>query len=181
MNSKELIEKCSKGNQKAQKAFYYSYVDILYATISRYIKEPSVIDDILFQGMMKIFNELENFNYINESALVGWLKRIMINEALMFLRADFRTLYKVEEISEINTNKLTAESQLDEKEITEVINQLPDGYRTVFLLYVVEGYSHKEIADKLDIAEGTSRSQYFKARNLLQELLKHDYGKEFGT
>ncbi len=181
MDTKKLIEKCSKGNQKAQKAFFYLYSDILYATIGRYIKDTSTIDDILFQGMMKIFSELENFSYINESALIGWLKRIVINESLMFLRADFRTVYKVEEISDLNTNNLSAENNLEENDITEVISKLPDGYRTVFLLHAVDGYSHREIAEKLEIAEGTSRSQYFKARNLLQQLLKHDYGKEFGT
>ena len=102
MDNKRLIEKCSKGNHKAQKTFFHQYIDILYATINRYIKDSSTTDDILFQGMMKIFSELENFNYINEKALIGWLKKIVINEALMFLRSDFRTLYKVEEISGVN-------------------------------------------------------------------------------
>ncbi|MEZ5104716.1 MAG: sigma-70 family RNA polymerase sigma factor [Draconibacterium sp.] len=181
MNGKKLIENCGKGNAKAQKVFYYRYVDILYATIQRYVKDSAEIDDILYQGLMKIFDDLKNFNYINEAALVGWLKKIVINESLMFLRADFRTIYKVEEISEIDTNSLTSDDQLAENDLTEIINQLPDGYRTVFLLHAVDGYSHKEIAQQLAIAEGTSRSQYFKARNLLQQRLKNDYGKEFGT
>ena len=181
MNTKKLIEKCAKGNQKAQKDFFYTYADILYATIRRYIQDSSSIDDILFQGMMKVFNELNKLIYINESALIGWLKKIVINESLMFMRADFRTVYKVEEISEFNTNSLISESNMEQNDIMEIVSQLPAGYRTVFLLHAVDGYSHKEIGMQLGIAEGTSRSQYFKARNLLQELLKHDYGKEFGT
>jgi len=181
VDNKQLIKKCSKGNYKAQKTFFHQYIDILYATINRYIKDSSTTDDILFQGMMKIFSELENFNYINEKALIGWLKKIVINEALMFLRSDFRTLYKVEEISEVNTNNLKTDLQVDESDLTEIINHLPDGYRTVFLLHVVDGYSHKEIAAQLEIAEGTSRSQFFKARKMLQQFLKQDYGKEFGT
>lgn len=181
MNSKQIIEKCSKGNQKAQKAFYNEYIDLLYSTINRYVKDSATVDDLLFQAMMKIFTKLEDFTYINEKALVGWLKKIAVNEALMHLRADFRTLYKIEEISEIDSNNLVEADDLDEKDILETIEKLPAGYRTVFLLHVVEGYSHKEIAVQLGIAEGTSRSQFFKARSLLQQKLKKDYGKEFGT
>jgi len=181
VNSKQIIEKCSKGNQKAQKAFYYQYIDLLYSTINRYVKDSATVDDLLFQAMMKIFTKLEDFTYINEKALVGWLKKIAVNEALMHLRADFRTLYKIEEISEIDSNNLVEADDLNEKDILETIEKLPAGYRTVFLLHVVEGYSHKEIAVQLGIAEGTSRSQFFKARSLLQQKLKKDYGKEFGT
>ncbi len=180
MNSKQIIEKCSKGNQKAQKAFYNEYIDLLYSTINRYVKDSATVDDLLFQAMMKIFTKLEDFTYINEKALVGWLKKIAVNEALMHLRADFRTLYKIEEISEIDSNNLVEADDLNEKDILETIEKLPAGYRTVFLLHVVEGYSHKEIAKQLGIAEGTSRSQFFKARSLLQQKLKKDYGK-FGT
>jgi RNA polymerase sigma-70 factor (ECF subfamily) len=181
VNSKQIIEKCSKGNQKAQKAFYYQYIDVLYSTINHYIKDSTSVDDILFQAMMKIFSKLSEFNYINEKALIGWLKKIAVNEALMFLRADFRTVYKIEEISEIHQNKLVEVDEINEKELLETIELLPTGYRTVFLLYVVDGYSHKEIAEKLGITEGTSRSQFFKARNFLQQKLKQDYGKKFGT
>ncbi len=180
MNSKQIIEKCSKGNQKAQKAFYYQYIDLLYSTINRYVKDTATLDDLLFQAMMKIFTKLEDFTYINEKALVGWLKKIAVNEALMHLRADFRTLYKIEEISEIENINLVEADNLNEKDLLETIEMLPAGYRTVFLLHVVEGYSHKEIAEQLGIAEGTSRSQFFKARSLLQQKLKKDYGK-FGT
>ena len=180
MNSKQIIEKCSKGNQKAQKAFYYQYIDLLYSTINRYVKDSATVDDLLFQAMMKIFTKFEDFTYINEKALVGWLKKIAVNEALMHLRADFRTLYKIEEISEIENINLVEADNLNEKDLLETIEMLPAGYRTVFLLHVVEGYSHKEIAEQLGIAEGTSRSQFFKARSLLQQKLKKDYGK-FGT
>jgi RNA polymerase sigma factor (sigma-70 family) len=181
VNSKQIIEKCSKGNQKAQKAFYYQYIDLLYSTINRYVKDSATVDDLLFQAMMKIFTKLEDFTYINEKALVGWLKKIAVNEALMYLRADFRTLYKIEEISEIDNNNLVEADDFEEKDLLETIEMLPAGYRTVFLLHVVEGYSHKEIALQLGIVEGTSRSQFFKARSLLQQKLKKDYGKEFGT
>ena len=180
MNSKQIIEKCSKGNQKAQKAFYYQYIDLLYSTINRYVKDSATVDDLLFQAMMKIFTKLGDLTYINEKALVGWLKKIAVNEALMHLRADFRTLYKIEEISEIENINLVEADNLNEKDLLETIEMLPAGYRTVFLLHVVEGYSHKEIAEQLGIAEGTSRSQFFKARSLLQQKLKKDYGK-FGT
>ncbi len=181
MDSKQIIEKCSKGDQKAQKAFYYQYVDLLYATISRYITDSATIDDLMFQAMMKIFSKLEKFKYVNEKALVGWVKKIAVNEALMYLRADFRTIYKIEELSELHQNNFVEVDKIGEKELLETIQMLPLGYRTVFLLCAVDGYSHKEIAKQLGIAEGTSRSQFFKARNLLQQKLKQDYGNEFGT
>jgi RNA polymerase sigma-70 factor (ECF subfamily) len=181
VDSKQIIAKCSKGDQKAQKAFYYQNVDLLYATISRYIKDSATIDDLLFQAMMKIFSKLSDFNYINEKALNGWLKTIAVNEALMHLRNDFRTVYKIEEIAELHHDNLVEVDVLNEKDLLETIDLLPTGYRTVFLLYAIDGYSHKEIAEQLGIAEGTSRSQFFKARNLLQQNLKQDYGNEFGT
>lgn len=181
MNSKQIIEKCLKGDQRAQKAFFYKYIDALYSTINRYIKDSETVDDLLHQAMMKIFINLNDFNYINEKALIGWLKKIAVNEALMYLRDDFRTVYKIEEISELHNDNLIEADELNEKDLLETIELLPVGYRTVFLLHVVDGYSHKEIATQLGIAEGTSRSQFFKARNLLQQKLKRDYENEFGT
>lgn len=181
MNSKQIIEKCKTGNRKAQKVFYNQYVDLLFATLTRYIKDTSVIDDVLFQALMKIFTKLPEFAYINEKALVAWLKKVVINEALMHLRSDFRSIYKLEEITDEYEAKYFDVDDLNTSDLMETIELLPVGYRTVFLLHAVEGYSHKEIAIKLEIAEGTSRSQYFKARNLLQQKLKQDYGKSFGT
>lgn len=181
MNTKQIIERCLKGDQRAQKAFFYKYIDLLYATINRYIKDSEIVDDLLYQTMMKIFDNLNQFSFISEKALFGWLKKIAVNEALMYLRSDFRTVYNVEEISELQNENLIVADELSEKDLLETIDLLPAGYRTVFLLHVVDGYSHREIAEQLGIAEGTSRSQFFKARNLLQQKIKNDYGNEFGT
>ena len=104
---------------------------------------------------------------------------IVINEALMFKRKDFSAMYKVESI-DVVTESASISPQMEEMELIELIDQLPDGYKTVFLLHVVDGYSHKEIADNLKIAEGTSRSQFFKARTLLQKKLGNYYGTAIG-
>lgn len=181
VNSKKQIEKCISGNQKAQKAFFYQYADLLYATLIRYVRESVVAEDLLIQAMMKIFSKLKDFTYVNDAALVAWMKKVAVTEALMHLRSDLKTVYKVEEISTENTISFIQDDERGEAELIETIELLPAGYRTVFLLYVVDGYSHREIAEKLEITEGTSRSQFFKARNLLQQKLKNKYGKSLGT
>ena len=180
MNTAKLIKKCANNNAKAQSILYEKYVGLLYSTVFRYIKNDVATEDVLLQAFLKIFNQIKEFKYINEKAFVGWMKKIAINESLMVIRKEFSSVYKVENVEEFE-NALTVTSEIiDEKELLETVEQLPDGYRTVFLLYVVDGYSHKEIAESLRITESTSRSQFFKARNLLQKKLSSYYGKAVG-
>lgn len=181
LNNEKLIKKSIQGNSKAQKLLYEKYIGLLFSVVARYIKNESDAEDILLQSFYKIFQNLKGFNYVNEKAFVGWLKKIVINEALMFLRKEFSTVYKVEQLDDISETLSVSPELLEEKELIELIEQLPKGYRTVFLLHVVDGYSHKEIAENLSIAEATSRSQFFKARNLLQKKLGNYYGTAMGT
>ncbi len=174
-----MINKCRRGNAKAQKLLYDKYIGLLYSVVLRYVKNETDAEDILLQAFQKIFLKIQAFEYVNDRAFVGWLKKIVINEALMFRRKDFSAIYKVESIDEA-TEFVSISPQMEEMELIELIDQLPDGYKTVFLLHVVDGYSHKEIADNLKIAEGTSRSQFFKARNLLQKKLGNYYGTAIG-
>lgn len=125
--------------------------------------------------------KLKDFRFVNEKAFVGWIKKIAINEVLMFKRKEFSPLYKVEQVEEAENLLTVSPEIMEEKELIELIEQLPEGYKTIFLLHVVDGYSHKEIGEKLDIAESTSRSQLFKARNLLQKKLKNYYGTALGS
>jgi RNA polymerase sigma factor (sigma-70 family) len=181
LNTEKQIIKCIKGDSKAQKLLYEKYVGLLFSTVLRYLKNETDAEDIMLQAFLKIFSSLKEFQFINEQAFIAWMKKVAINEALMFKRKEFSMIYKLENIDEIQDLVQVSPEIVNERELIELIEQLPDGYRTVFLLHVVDGYSHKEIGESLKIAEGTSRSQFFKARNLLQKKLGDDYGKAIGT
>ena len=172
----KIIHKCSKNDRRAQKQFFDLYADRLFAVAKRYAISAETAEEAVFQAFLKIFENLPEFVFINEAAFLGWLKRIVINQTLMNRRKELNTLYKVETIDEEHYDKIYYEIP-EAENIMELVTQLPDGYKAVFLMHVVDGYAHKEIADELGISEGTSRSQFFKARKLLQQKLKSDYGQ----
>ena len=176
MKIQKIIHKSSKGDRRAQKQFFELYADRLYAVAKRYAVSLESAEEGFFQAFLKIFEKLPEFEFINEAALFGWLTRIVINQTLMNRRKELSTLYKLERIDEEHYELLQYEEP-DNETLIELVNQLPEGYKTVFLMHVVDGYAHKEIAETLDISEGTSRSQFFKARKLLQKKLNYDYGK----
>jgi len=180
LNIEKLLRKSAEGNKKSQKHLYDQFVDILFSTILRYVKNEYDAEDILLQAFLKIFQKLKDFEYLNDRAFVGWLKRIAINEALMFKRKSLSMVYKLDDENELQYENTVIPDFMEEKDLLKVIEDLPDGYKTVFLLHVVDGYSHKEIGENLNIAEGTSRSQFFKARNLLQSKLSKSYGQAIG-
>lgn len=170
----KLIYKCSKGDRRAQKQLFEKYVDQLYALAKRYSASYEMAEEALFQAFLKVFEKLPEFEFINEAAFVGWLKRITINQCLLNRRKELNTLYKLETIDE-ERHDTQVYTESDHEALIELINELPDGYKTVFTLIVVDGYAHKEIAELLGISESTSRSQFFKARKLLQKKIKRDY------
>lgn len=176
MKTQQLIYKCAKGDRRAQKQFFDAFADRLFAVARRYSHTTELAEEALFQALLKIFEKLKDFEFINEAALIGWLKRIVINQCLMDRRKEFRTLYKLEEIDEDKHDAVFYE-ETNYDALIELVNNLPDGYKTVFLMHVVDGYAHKEIAETLDISEGTSRSQFFKARKLLQKKMNQEYGQ----
>lgn len=171
---RRLIEGCLKGDVKIQKSFYHNYADTMYAICLRYSSNQDEAKDFLQSGFIKIFNNLDKFRFTG--SLEGWMKRIMVNNALEQLRKKMR----FSQMDDINEVRLPADigvthnmHGLEVNDILEQISKLPTGYRTVFNLYVLEGYSHKEIAEQLGINVGTSKSQLSKARNMLQQMLKH--------
>jgi RNA polymerase sigma-70 factor (ECF subfamily) len=173
---KKLLHKSSKGDRRAQKQFFDLYADRLFAVAKRYSVTYEMAEEALFQAFLKIFEKLPVFELINEAALVAWLKRIVINQALMDRRKELNTLYKLESIDEEKHDSVYYD-ETNEQSLIELVKELPDGYKTVFLMNVVDGYAHKEIAETLGISEGTSRSQFFKARKLLQKKMNHEYGQ----
>ena len=168
----QLLHQCIAGDSRAQKTFYEHYANKMFRVCYRYVKNEPDAEDILINGFLKVFKHLPNLDYRGERSLEAWIKRIMVNESLMFLRknANFRFV----DDSQANHIGMSAEVpyKLAAEEIYSLILRLPVGYRTVFNLYVIEGYSHKEIASQLNISENTSKSQLSKGRALLRKLLE---------
>ncbi|WP_425390196.1 RNA polymerase sigma factor [Ekhidna sp.] len=171
MNTNDLIDKCKSGDRKAQQILYQRLNVPMMGVCIRYMKSVEDAEDVLLEGFYKVFKNLNGFNYESENAFFGWVKRIMVNEALMKLRKnkDIQILAINEDLDkEIDVSPL---SELQAADLLKLIRSIPVGYRTVFNLYEVEGYSHQEIAEKLGVSVGTSKSQLFKAKKLLKDML----------
>ena len=180
MDVPELIREARQGIAAAQKSLFYQFSDKMLLVCRRYVKSPEDAEEIMLDGFYKFFQHLRGFHYQGEAALFAWLKKIMVNECLMFLRK--KAAFTV--LSETDAGELAIEedalNSLSAAEIFHLIVQLPVGYRTVFNLYVIEGMPHAEIAALLGISEGTSKSQLSKAKTLLQKMLlknQSDYGR----
>lgn len=173
MKEVELIQGCKKQDKKVQKILYEQYSARFFGVCKRYMKEVETAEDVLVKGFLKIFDNINSFE--NKGSFEGWMQRIMVNECLMELRKkqDF-TIYL--ESSNIQPYKeASALENLYEQDILKLLEFLPIGCRTVFNLYVIEGFKHHEIAEKLKISEGTSKSQLNLAKEKLKVLLEH-YG-----
>lgn len=166
-----IIEGCKAQDRSAQKELYDRYAPILMSIALRYMKHHDRAEDVLMMGFYKIFNRIEG--YTGSGSFEGWMKRIMINEALMEIRKK-NNLHMAVDISDVEkSDDLTsALEDLQYEDLLKVVNTLPVGYRTVFTLYVIDGYKHREIAEQLGISINTSKSQLILAKNRLRELLK---------
>jgi RNA polymerase sigma factor (sigma-70 family) len=171
MSISEQIEDARSGNAAAQKFLFNRLADPMMALCCRYVKNREDAQEILLDGFYKFFSRLSDFRYQGEAALFAWVKKIMVNECLMFLRR--HTSFGI--VSEDGAEEIPGGQEpladLSAEEIFGVIVRLPVGYRTVFNLHVIEGMEHQEIAALLGIAEGTSKSQLHKAKLLLRKML----------
>lgn len=170
---KTLIEQSKKGNRKAQFALYNQYVDAMFQISLRMLNNRADAEDILQESFTKAFKNLIQFKY--ESSFGAWLKRIVINNCINHLKK--RKLKWVEiESAATNMKAQTTDYQLNQlpkiEHVKEKIKQLPDGFRVVLSLYLLEGYDHKEISQILNISESTSKTQYHRAKNKLKQLVK---------
>ncbi|MDZ4664392.1 MAG: RNA polymerase sigma factor [Bacteroidota bacterium] len=177
-NLAEIVNRCKQNDSKAQELLFTSYSKSLYGICCRYIKNRDDAEDVLQDSFIKIFLNLNKFKA--EGNFEGWMKRITVNTALTYLKEKqkikFESADKLFIVDEVETD---IEEDIKAEYILECLNELPTGYRTIFNLYLVEGFSHKEIADQLGIKESTSRSQYSKARQYLIELInKKELGKK---
>lgn len=167
----DLISGCKEGDRRMQEELYRRFSPRMYAVCLRYASNAEEAEDILQEGFIKIFKKLDSFR--GEGSFEGWIRRIFVNTAIEHFRRK-RYLQPVTEKEEntIEGKSLSALDGLAEKDILALVRQLSPGYRTVFNMYVVEGYTHKEIGDMLGISEGTSKSQLSRAKVILQDMVR---------
>lgn len=176
MNEQQLIDGCRKGKRQAQKELYETYSRRMMGVCLRYANDRETARDLLQDGFVKIFSSLDSFS--GTGSFEGWMRKIFVNSALEYLRkADvMRETVDLDNTAELSDADSSAVSQMSEKELVALIGELPSGFRAVFNLFAIEGYSHKEIGEMLDITESTSRSQYTRAKQLLQRKINALYG-----
>ena len=168
----QLIEACRKGDRAAQRALYDRLAPRMFPVCIRYIGDRSLAEDTLQDGFVTLFTRLDS--YKGEGSFEGWARRIFVTTALMSLRKKdaLKVSDELEFARSIPTELATQVENLGYKELMELITGLPAGFRTVFNMYAIEGYSHKEIGETLGISEVTSRSQFSRARALLQSKIR---------
>ena len=177
-HEKKLIHRAASGKREAQKALYDRYAPKMLALCQHYIKDGHFAEDIMIEGFVKVFQNLSGFRF--EGSFEGWVRRIMVREAIDFLRKRQFIVFDNTRLDENGGEQQVSDPyQLEALEL--LIDSLPEGYRLVFTLYAVEGYKHAEIAEVLGISENTSKSQLFKARKQLQEQLKETSIPYYGT
>jgi RNA polymerase sigma factor (sigma-70 family) len=168
----QLLIKLKINDNKAQEEVYKTYADRMFITCFRYVNNEDDAAEILNTGFYKAFCNVQNTVFENNIAFECWLRKIMINESLMFLRKTkrmtFANIQATPNISPVN------EQHFSEHDYLKLLQALPEGYRTVFNLYAIEGYDHSEIAEMLDISESTSRSQLSRAREMLKRLIEKE-------
>ncbi|MBU6341220.1 MAG: RNA polymerase sigma factor [Bacteroidetes bacterium] len=171
MNETELIRGCLRGSAQSQRQLYDLYAGRMYAVCLRYARTHSDAADILQEGFVKVFTKLEQYQH--QGSFEGWIRRIMVNTAL---RTYQRQRYDMEfsGFEKLPEAPIEADAiaSLSESELLELIAKLPEGYKVVFNMVAIEGFSHAEVADMLGIQESTSRSQLTKARRWLCEQLE---------
>lgn len=166
----DIIAGCLKGDRKAQLALYNTYSAKMFAVCMRYAADYSAAQDMLQDGFVKVYRNIEKFR--SEGSFEGWIRRIFVNTAIEHYRKQVN-LYALHDntVAGYESYEASALETLKHEDLVKMIQTLSDGYRTVFNLYIVEGYSHKEIGDMLGISEGTSKSQLARARYLLQKMV----------
>ncbi|APQ19246.1 RNA polymerase sigma factor [Maribacter hydrothermalis] len=169
-NEKQLIKKATSGNRDAQEGLYKKHAPKMLSVCRQYIKDIHFAEDVMVQGFLKMFNKLDTFKF--EGSFEGWLRRIMIRESISYLRKQQFVVYDDEVYEKNQSDEISQSTDLDTEHIQQLIDALPQGYKMVFVMYTVEGYKHKEIAEMLLITESTSKTQLLKARKLLQEQLR---------
>ncbi|WP_452225217.1 RNA polymerase sigma factor [Lacinutrix chionoecetis] len=178
-NELKLIKKAQKNNREAQHVLYELHAPKMLSVCRYYIKDVQHAEEAMLNGFFKVFKNLNKFR--NEGSFEGWIRRIMVRESISFLRQQKNIEFAVEDIEIKNDYTNNINSEIEVEHIQKLIDKLPEGYKMVFVMYAIEGYKHHEIADLLNISEGTSKSQLFKARKMLQQEIKTLNTSSYGT
>lgn len=175
-----LLEGCKKGERKAQEGLYKALASKMMAVCVRYAKDTFEAEDILQMGFIKVFQKISEFR--EEGSFEGWIRRIMVNTAIETYRKNLRTL-DVVDIDEVYDQPQSTfdMNKLEMDDLLKLIQQLSNGYRVVFNMYAIEGYSHKEIAKELGISEGASKSQLSRARAILKNKIIKMEGLDYAS
>jgi len=178
-NESVIIKKAIKNNREAQHTLYEMHSPKMLSVCRYYIKDIQQAEEAMLNGFFKVFKNLKT--YKGEGSFEGWIRRIMIRESISYLRQKKSIDFLSNEDISTNTHSNSIQTNLEVNEIQKLIDQLPEGYRMVFVMYAIEGYKHDEIAELLKISTGTSKSQLFKARKMLQEQIKTLNKTSYGT
>lgn len=172
MTEKQLIEGCKKGDGKALKQLYDTYAGKMFGVCYRYVNDRETARDLLHDGFITLYTKVGDFR--GEGSFEGWIRRIFVTTALGYIRRNNTPTDNrpVDEMYDLREGNASALEKMSADDLMKTISGMPEGYRTVLNLYAIEGYSHKEIADMLDISENTSRSQYARAKSHLNKLLE---------
>lgn len=178
-NEAQLIKKAANNHRDAQHTLYKMYAPKMLSVCRYFIKDVHQAEEVMLNGFFKVFTQLKTFKA--EGSFEGWIRRIMIRESISFLRKKKQLEFLTDDIAIYEQPTNDTDIELDVDEIQLLIDKLPEGYRMVFNMYAIEGYKHSEIAELLDIAESTSKTQLFKARKLLQQQIKQINNTSYGT
>lgn len=178
-NEKTLIEKAVKNNREAQHVLFELHAPKMLSVCRYYIKDMQQAEEAMLNGFYKVFSNLETFK--GEGSFEGWIRRIMVRESISFLRQKKRIEFIMEAVKIENDYTTNIETDIEVAEIQQIIDALPEGYKMVFVMYAIEGYKHQEIAQMLNITEGTSKSQLYKARKMLQQKVNDLNKTSYGT
>ncbi len=179
ISDSDLIRGCMESDRRMQEELYRRFSPRMYAVCLRYAGNAEEAEDILQEGFIKVFKKLDSFR--NEGSFEGWIRRIFVNTAIEhFRRKKYLLPVTEKEENTIEGKYISVLDELGAKDIMALVQELSPGYRTVFNMYVVEGYTHKEIADQLGISEGTSKSQLSRAKVILQDMVRTHIDRQRG-
>jgi RNA polymerase sigma-70 factor (ECF subfamily) len=172
MTEEELIDRCLQLNDKAQEELYNLYSSKMMGIVLRYVKSYEEAQDVMQDGFIKVFEKLNTFT--KEGSFEGWVRRIIVNTALDYLRRIKNEKFHVDvdEVNYLLADQTVILESIAADDLLKIIQTLPVGYQTVFNLYAIEGFTHKEIGEQLGVSENTSKSQYSRARSFLQKKLE---------
>ncbi|WP_458627698.1 RNA polymerase sigma factor [Winogradskyella sp. PC D3.3] len=178
-NETKLIERAANKNREAQHIMYELHAPKMLSVCRYYIKDVHQAEEVMLNGFFKVFKYLKTYKH--EGSFEGWIRRIMVRESISYLRKKKKIEFAVEDdfLDQGSSNNIN--TNIEVAEIQQLIDGLPEGYRMVFVMYAIEGYKHNEIGELLKISEGTSKSQLFKARQMLQKKLKELNNNSYGT